>query len=85
MQATNPATLFHLPLSAQAREELREIQRGSSHVVPVRGEADVWISTINAKFSAKSYYNHCFREMIADEAFTWLWRSKNPIKFKMFG
>ena len=85
LQATNPATLFHLPLSAQAREEVREIQRGSLHVIPVRGDADIWVSTINAKFSAKSYYNHCFREMIADEAFTWLWRSKSPIKFKMFG
>ena len=32
LTATDPGMLFHLPLSAQAREEVREIQRGSMHV-----------------------------------------------------
>ena len=77
--------LFHLPLSAQESEEVREIQRGSMHVIPERGIVDTWVSTLNGKFSAKNYYNHCFREMIADDAFLCLWKAKSPIKFKMFG
>ena len=85
LAATDPAMLFHLPLSTQARQEVREIQQRSRHVVPKRDSADSWVCTLGGKFSASKYYNHCFRETIADEAFLWLWKAKSPIKFKLFG
>ena len=28
---------------------------------------------------------HCYEQVVADEAFGWLWKAKSPIKFKMFG
>ena len=85
LMATDPAMLFHLPLSTQARQEVREIQQRSRHVVPERDSADSWVCTLGGKFSASKYYNHYFRETIADEAFLWLWKAKSPIKFKLFG
>ena len=80
----DPTTLFNLPLSIQAREEIREIQCGSAHVELDRDCADTWVYDLG-RLSSKKYYNHCFRHVVADEAFGWLWNSKSPIKFKMFG
>ena len=84
LRTTDPAMIFSLPLSAQAREEIREIQQGSSHVCLEYGSPDVWVCDLG-RYSSKKYYNHCFKQVKADEAFGWLWKSKCPIKFKMFG
>ena len=84
LRTTDPAMIFSLPLSAQAREEIREIQLGSSHVCLEYGSPDVWVCELG-RYSSKKYYNHCFKQVKADEAFGWLWKAKCPIKFKMFG
>ena len=85
LTATDPARLFHLPLSTQAREEVREIQQGSMHVTLERGCGDSWVCTLGGRFSAKKFYNHYFRETVVDDAFLWLWKAKSPIKFEMAG
>ncbi|XP_073354904.1 uncharacterized protein [Aegilops tauschii subsp. strangulata] len=84
LQANEPSKLFQLPLSAQAREEAREIQGRCAHVGLVTEEQDVWVCSIANRFSSSIYYKHCFREVEADETFVWLWKAKSPIKFKVF-
>ena len=54
------------------------------HVRVVNDCANTWVCNLG-RFSSKGYYNHCFKQVVADEAFCWLWKSKSPIKFKLFG
>ena len=84
LTATDPASIFSLSLSIQAREEVRQIQLASMHVGVVVGSHDTWDCTLG-RYSSKKFYEHCFKEIVADEAFGWLWKAKSPIKFKMFG
>ena len=83
LTATDPAMIFSLPLSIQAREEVREIQQGSMHVCVANDRCDIWECTLG-RFSSKKYYNHCYKQVVADEAFGWLWKAKGLIKCKMF-
>ena len=85
LTASDPSLIFHLPLSSQARQEVRDIQQGSMHVVLDRACNDSWVCNLGGSFSSKRYYDNCFRDMVADKAFGWLWKAKSPIKFKMFG
>lgn len=85
LTATDPSLIFHLPLSTQAREEVREIQQGTMHVILDEGCTDAWECNLGGVFSSKRYYDHCFRDTAADDAFRWLWKAKSPIKFKIFG
>ena len=85
LTVAEPSLIFYLPLSTQAREEVREIQQGSMHVLLDRECNDTWECNLGGAFSSKRYYDHCFREMVADDAFGWLWKAKSPIKLKMFG
>ena len=84
LTANDPASIFSLPLSIQAREEVRQIQLASGHVGVDVGSRDTWDCTLG-RYSSKKFYQHCFKEIVADEAFGWLWKAKSPIKFKMFG
>ncbi|XP_073355555.1 uncharacterized protein [Aegilops tauschii subsp. strangulata] len=83
--ATDPSLIFHLPLSTQAREEVRGIQQGTMHVLLDEGCTDAWECNLGGAFSSKLYYDNCLRDTAADDAFRWLWKAKSPIKFKMFG
>ncbi|XP_073355017.1 uncharacterized protein [Aegilops tauschii subsp. strangulata] len=85
LTAMNPSLIFHLSLPTQAREEVREIQEGTMHVILDEGCTDAWEYNLGGVFSSKRYYDHCFRDTAADDAFRWLWKAKSPIKFKMFG
>ena len=85
LTAMDPSMIFYLPLSTQAREEVREIQQGSMHVLLDGGCTDAWECNIGGAFPSKRYYDHCFRDTVADDAFRWLWKARSPIKFKMFG
>ena len=55
------------------------------HVILDEGCTDAWECNLGGDFSSKRYYDHCFRDTAADDAFRWLWKAKSPIKFKMFG
>ena len=37
------------------------------------------------KFASSKFYLHCFRDMVADVAFKWIWQSKCTNKWKVFG
>ena len=60
LTASDPSLIFHLPLSPQARQEIRDIQQGSMHVVLDRACNDSWVCNLGESFSSKRYYDHCF-------------------------
>lgn len=65
--------VFHLPLSIEAREEVRELQHITAHIDPGSQEKDVWRCVWGGEgFKSSKYYNHCFSEMKVDDAFCWI-------------
>lgn len=76
---------FHLPLSVQAREELTDLQSITEPTKLTSGMNDVWSCTWGSSmFASSRFYLHCFRDMQADEAFNWIWKSKCTNKWKVF-
>ncbi|XP_073363407.1 uncharacterized protein [Aegilops tauschii subsp. strangulata] len=79
------AATFRLPLSMQAQDELRQIQREVSHFT-LDGSKDQWICTWGAQiFKTSAYYTFVFRDVQAHEGFRWLWKAKSIPKIKVFG
>ena len=64
LATTDPNLLFHLPLSTQARGEVREIQQGSLHIVLDSDQYDAWECTLDGTYSSKKFYEHCFRGLL---------------------
>ena len=60
LNATDPATIFSLPLSTQAREEIKEIQEGLPQNRLAVDNSDVW-ECLLGRFSSKKFYNHCYK------------------------
>ena len=76
---------FHLPLSMQSRDELRNIQAEVAMITPVPAD-DTWQCVWgDNNFHTSSYYKFYFREVVAHEAFDWLWKAKCIPKIKVFG
>lgn len=76
---------FHLPLTIQAREELIDLQSSTASTELINGTSDCWRCLWGSNdFASSKYYHHCFRDMVADEAFGWVWKSKCTNKWKMF-
>jgi len=85
LTAASIGASFHLPLSAQAMEELRDMQVAAADVTMTLGSRDSW-DTIwqGGRFTSSKYYMHCFREEESDAAFKWVWRSSCTNKWKVF-
>ena len=82
---TDVATTFHLSLSIQAHDELRQIQREVANV-ELTNENDAWTCCWGAhSFKTTSYYNYYFRDIKAHVAFNWLCKTKCMTKIKVFG
>lgn len=76
---------FILPLSAQAREELTDLQSATTSTNLVAGLKDKWSCVWGREnFSSSKFYLYCFREMQADEAFGWIWKTRCNNKWKVF-
>ena len=56
LAATDPSTIFSLPLSTQAREEIKEIQEGLPQNRLAVDNSDVW-ECLLGRFSSKKFYN----------------------------
>lgn len=74
--------LFHLPLSIQARDELRQIQFLSAEV-RLTTQRDSWRCPWG-EYTAKRFYEFCFREVQVDPEFCLIWKSKCTMKIKVF-
>jgi hypothetical protein len=77
------ASLFHLPLSAQAYGELGELQRLlDDH--PLSGEKDAWTFQWGDTYRPSKFYAHIHAHLQAPPVFKWLWKSACIMKLKVF-
>ena len=75
---------FSLPLSIQARGELRDLQTSLANM-ELTGNRDTWRCVWGAEgFQSRKFYLHCFRDEVADKGFEWIWKSKCTNKWKVF-
>lgn len=80
----DPSDIFHLPLSTQAREEIRQIQADAGHVLLNAGTKDNWTCSLGQPYMSRKFYAFCFRDVPVDKVFQWIWKSECPIKYKVF-
>lgn len=75
---------FHLPLSAQAYEEVQDMQLLTASTSPDNATRDKWVCTWGESFSSAKYYKFYFKDVTADKAFVWIWKSACTMKLKVF-
>lgn len=75
---------FNLPLSLQAKDEAHDLQQLSAVTALDATRHDVWMYNWGLEYSSSRFYKHYFRNMIADEAFSWIWKSNCTMKIKVF-
>jgi hypothetical protein len=75
---------FHLPLSPEAYNEVREMQNRASHLELDSQQLDQW-SYIwgDANFSSSKHYKFCFREIEPHPSFNWIGKAKLTAKLKV--
>jgi hypothetical protein len=76
-------TLFHLPLSQRAFEELGEVQSlllGN----PVSLQEDVWVYSWGDKYTSANFYQHIHKHLSVPPVFKWIWKSSCIMKTKTF-
>lgn len=80
------SSVFWLPLSTQAHDEVKMIQQLTREMnIPEHGE-DEWTYVWEAsEFKASQYYAFYFRDIQAHKAYKWLWKSKSILRIKVFG
>jgi hypothetical protein len=75
---------FHLPLSAQAHDQLQQLSSLVNNR-PAVGNLDLWsYSWGNAKFSTAKAYKSLVGSRPTHLAFLWIWSSKCQMKHKVF-
>jgi hypothetical protein len=85
ISAPTLADNFWLPVSSQAREEIRELQNTSRDLVLDPHEKDRWVYDWGATtFTSQKYYQYCFSDITVHAAYGWLWKSKCVPKMKFF-
>ena len=79
---------FHIPFSPQARAEVEEIQALTVGINPGSDTNDKWCCVWDARelgaFKSSDYYKFCFKDVIVDAVFPWIWESKCTNKWKVF-
>lgn len=85
LTASSLADNFHLPLSPEALQEVKELQDEAANIQLSANDADAWQYVWGSKqFKSKKYYSYCFRNIISHKAFKWIWKSKCTAKLKFF-
>ena len=76
---------FHLPLFAQAFQELQPLLT-LLESVNLSQDNDVWVYIwSNLKYSSQKFYALNFRALQPPSHFLWLWKCKTTFKVKVFG
>jgi hypothetical protein len=83
LNATSLSGNFHLPLSPQAMQEVRDLQQLVRYVDLSAGE-DIWTYPWGASYSSSQYYKYCFSQLKPHDAFLWIWKSKCTPRVKFF-
>ena len=85
MQAADLASLFNLPLSEQALDELISLQMDIQDVNYDPVAQDSW-SFIwgHSNYSSRQFYKLGFMHLRKSPTFTWIWKSKCTPRLKFF-
>ena len=86
LTADNLASLFHLPLSPQAMDEIRSLQGITEHVTMDNSvHGDDWeLIWGSSNYSSSKYYEFCFRNITPHKSFLWIWKARSTPKLKFF-
>ena len=78
-------SMFHLPLSAQAYQELLSVQSLLQDLDIDHQASNRWVWGKDAKaYTAKRYYIHIHSTITPNPLLNWIWRSCCTMKIKMF-
>lgn len=75
---------FHLPLSPQARNEVRDLQLLTEGMNTDNECNDVWTCVWGGEYTSAKFYRYYFKDVDTDEVFPWIWGSKCTMKLKVF-
>jgi hypothetical protein len=82
--STDLIDLFHLPISPEAFTEWEQLQAVVNDGSRDTLVEDKWRYKWGDKFTAKKYYNFCFRNITPPAPFLWIWKAKIWPKLKFF-
>ena len=76
-------SIFFLPLSSQATEELQQLQMHIQNISYDDDAIDLWQPTWGSEYTSRKFYKHAFDNLDCHPVFKSIWKSKctNRIKF----
>lgn len=78
-------SMFHLPLSQQAHQEMLNLKHLVDSLQLKQNEYDKWVLRQNGKqYTAKSYYTYVHKDIISNPLLNWIWASSCTMKIKVF-
>jgi hypothetical protein len=84
MQAADLDTLFILPLSTQALEELELLQDQLANMAYDQDTKDRWSPVWGNKFTSRKFYTYVFKEVEAHPIYKIIWKSRCIPRIKFF-
>lgn len=84
MQAEDLDSLFMLPLSVQALDELESLQDQLQGLTYDEDVTDVWVPIWGSKYSSHRYYSYVFSSVDAHPIYKVIWRSRCTPRIKFF-
>jgi hypothetical protein len=78
------AALFHLPISAQAYEEMQQLS-SKMRASPLSLDRDCWEYVWGSTYQASQYYKHLHAHIQTFAVSKWIWKSCCTLKTKFFG
>ena len=84
MEATDLDTIFILPLSQQAMEELDHLQIELQNVPYDENAKDQWQRLWGNDYTSKKFYNHTFSNIQTPPIFKQIWKSQCTARVKFF-
>jgi hypothetical protein len=84
MQAEDLDTLFMLPLSVEAIDELEALQLQLHQMEYDQDNVDKWVPMWGSKYTSRKYYTHVFSSVEAHLVFKVIWQSRCTPRVKIF-
>jgi hypothetical protein len=84
MQAKDLNSLFFLPLSEQAFEELETLQAQLQDIPFDDNATDSWVPVWGNTYTSRKFYSQVFKNMEAHSAFQIIWKSRCTPRVKFF-
>jgi hypothetical protein len=82
-QEEDITSLFYLPLSPQAYQELEQLKLLMQNN-PLTQEKDLWAYCWGDSYSSANFYSHIHKHIQVPSVYKWLWKSSCVMKHKVF-